>query len=342
MAYKIKNDLELLAKEKNPEARSLLIRKLTAQYTRRVDDGPSEMERTLFSALVLDLYDQIDVGVRRDLVTLLARTSSISSALASRLSQEQDDVVCCLFEYSPMLSGPLLLGAVRTRGEAVLISIARRNEVPEELVDALMARAFISVAGELLRNAGASFSNNALLLCAILCQKSLNIQSLMAARCLVDQAFHDRLRRHVDTECPFLPSALAHATKHGTLAELAGKLQGDALEMGGNHLSRHEAVLQVNLGELSFDSLLATLISNRRKEDIVWFLKDAQGLSEKAMEHLLLTDGNKTLPRLLIEQQVSVKTYDALLHWRVDALDFPSRNLYRDVEDYRQKLRQKR
>ena len=341
MADSIKRQFEKLAKEKNPRARSLLMRKLTAEYARRTGDAPSDMERELFSALVFDLYDQIDPGVRRDIITLLARTRHITALLAERLAGEEDEIVTTLYEHSPMLSDTLLLHSVRVRSEAVLIAIARRNEVPEELVDALMARAYRRVVGQLLRNGGARFSGNALLLCTINCRTSRENQSLLAARCLSDEEFHARVRMHVEQGCPFLPVAFTQAALDGTLDKLVGNLQEDVdkLELEGEAVTREEAVAQINLGELSFDALLATLIDGQRKEDIIWFLKDARGLSANAMEHLLVTNGNQTLTRMLVELQVSLKTYKALLRWRIDTLGIPDRHLYRDIEDYRQKLK---
>ena len=341
MAEDIKSTLEHLAKEVDPSARSLLIRKLTAEYTRRTGHAPSDMERTLFSALVLDLYDQIDMTVRRDIITLLARTRHITTDLAERMAREADGFVIGLFEHSPMLNEDLLLRAVRARSEDVLVSIARRPEVSENLVDALMARAFVSVTEQLLRNHGAEFSSNALLLCSIICRTSLPIQALLAARCLKDQAFHLRLQKQVENGCPFLPRSFAKATKAGTLRDLAVEVNKelDMLELGGETVSREEAVVQVHLGELTFDSLLSMLIADQRKDDIIWFLKDAPGLSYKAMEHVLSSDGNRTLMRLLSERQVGLKTFEALMRWRIDALGYPGRHLYRDLEDYRQHLR---
>ena len=343
MVQSIKNTLEELARETDPEARSRLIRTVTAEYARRTGNAPSEIERTLFSALVLDVYEQIDPTVRRDLITLLARTNHITTDLAERLSNERDDWVTTLYEHSPMLSDQLLLNAVRERNEEVLLSIAKRKRVPETLVDALMARAYASVIGQLLRNTGAEFSRHSIMLCTIICQNSQPILSMLAARCLIDDIFMIRVTKEVEDGCPFLPISFSQALKDEKLAELAGKWREtpDKLEIDGETFSREEAVVQINLGERSFDSLLATLVDRQNKDDIVWLLKDAQDLTKKAVEHLLVSEGNQTLKRLLLEQNVSVRTFEALTQWRADALGFPQRHMYRDVEDYRQSLRRR-
>ena len=71
--------------------------------------------------------------------------------------------------------------------------------------------------------------------------------------------------------------------------------------------TRDELLVKINLGELTFDNLLETLISKEGKEDVIWLLKDAPGLSTNAMEHLLASETNRILTRLLLEQDVSVK-----------------------------------
>ena len=250
-------------------------------------------------------------------------------------------MVTPLFQHSPMLSDELLIHAVRVRGEKVLMAIANRSTVPADLVDAIMARAFLDAIATLLRNLGAEFSSKAVMLCSIICQKSLEIQAELAARCIVDEVFFAMLNKRVEDGCPFLPTSFANAIETDTLESfLNGQLrngltpQDDDLEV-----SREEAVAQMNLGEMTFDALLANFIRRQRKEDIIWFLRDGPGLSTKAMEHLLMTDGNKTLYRILGEQDVSVKTFEALMQWRIDRLGLSRRHQYRDIEEYRQQLR---
>nr|WP_321526702.1 DUF2336 domain-containing protein [uncultured Cohaesibacter sp.] len=344
MPEDIVQQFEHLAKEKDPAARSLLIRKVTAEYVRRTGLAPTDTERELFSTLVLDLYEQIDLSVRRDIITLLARTRHISTPLAERLACEHDELVTTLYEYSPMLSQETLLQAARMRSETVLRAIARRQRVPEPVVDALMSRAKNSVVSDLLRNLGSDFSSNALLLCAIICQTSLEIQSLMAARCLADHLFHSRMRWQAEQGCPFLPGVLSKATLEGTLDQLVHDMEARLFRADSlnDDPTRDELLVKINLGELTFDKLLETLISKDRKEDVIWLLKDAPGLSANAMEHLLASETNRILTRLLLEQNVSVKTFAALTQWRVDHLGFPNRHIHREVENYRQSVSQKR
>nr|WP_321462370.1 DUF2336 domain-containing protein [uncultured Cohaesibacter sp.] len=344
MPEDIIQQFQILAREKDPSARSLLVRKVTAEYVRRTGYEPSDAERELFSSLVLDLYEQIDLSVRRDIITLLARTSHISTPLAERLALENDELVITLYEYSPMLSQKTLLHAARVRSESVLRAIARRQRVREPVVDALMSRAMNNVVQDLLRNLGSDFSSNALLLCAIICQSSYEIQSLMAARGLADQMFHQRMRRHAEQGCPFMPVTLLRATLDGTLEQLVEDMEARLFEADvlSDVPTRDELLVKINLGELTFDNLLDNLIAKNRKEDVIWLLKDAPGLSVNAMEHLLASETNRILTRLLLEQNVSVKTFEALTKWRVDHVGFPNRQVLREVENYRQSVHQKR
>nr|WP_321458429.1 DUF2336 domain-containing protein [uncultured Cohaesibacter sp.] len=344
MSQNIVQQFQLLAREKDPLARSTLIRKVTAEYVRRTGLEPTENERELFSALVLDLYKQIDQSVRRDIITLLARTRHISTPLAERLAGESDEFVSTLYEFSPMLSQEVLLRAARERSETVLRAIARRHRVEEPVVDALMARALKSVVGDLLRNLGSDFSGNALLLCTIICQSSLEIQSLMAARCIADHMFHQRMRHHAEQGSPFLPAQLSRAALDGTLDTLVADMEARLFEADelDDSPTRDELLVKINLGELTFDNLLENLIAKPRKEDVIWLLKDAPGLSVNAMKHLLASENNRMLTRLLLDQDVSVKTYSILTQWRVDNLGLPARHFHREVENYRTAFSQKR
>nr|WP_321445729.1 DUF2336 domain-containing protein [uncultured Cohaesibacter sp.] len=346
MGAQISQTLESLARETDPEARSLLIRKVTAEYVRRISHTPTELERNLFSALVMDLYDHISISVRRDIITLLAQTTHITAELAERLSQEADEHVVPLFEHSPLLGLDKLIAASRKRDEDVLKAIARRTEVPETLVDALMARAFVGVVEELVRNIGAVFSQQAMTFCSIVGQSSPQLQALIAERCLKDQAFHDSILHSLADGCPFVPMSIVKASEDGSLDEVAFGVGAKANMKPANDLSegpvnREEATVQINLGELTYDELLRALLRAERKEDILWLLSDRPGLSTKAMEHLLSTEGNRTLLRILVEQDVSLQTFEALMKWRVKHFKFLQRNVYREVEQFRQNLRQK-
>ena len=232
---------------------------------------------------------------------------------------------------------------MRLRNEAVLRAIARREAVPDRLVDALMSRAFVSVVEELVRNRGADFSRQALTFCSIVGQSSMHLQALIAERCLKDQDFHDLILSSLADGCPFVPEAIAKASRDGTLDELAfgGHLK-PANDLEDGPVNREEAILQINLGELSYDKLLLALLRSGRKDDILWLLRDEPGLSIKSIEHLLSTEGNRSLMRLLSEQDVSVKTFEELMTWRVKCFKFPQRTVYREIEQYRQSLRTKR
>ena len=109
-----------------------------------------------------------------------------------------------------------------------------------------------------------------------------------------------------------------------------------------DELTREELLVKINLGEISFDNLLEALISKNGKDDVIWLLKDAPNLSSNAMEHLLASETNRILTRMLLEKDVSVKTFSALTQWRVDHVGFPKRNVLREVENYRQSIHQKR
>lgn len=350
MSAAVLHRFEKLAQVREPRARSVLIRSISDEYVKHLANQSNDDDRAvnqaasqLFSSIVLDLYDQIDTSVRRDIIILLARTEYISSSLAARFAQEPDAHVRPLFEHSPKLNTDILLEAVRTRDEAVLMSIAKRKQVPEDLVDAMLARAFAPVNGQLLRNPGARFSTNALLVCAIACQSSLEFQALVADRCLKDELFFANLHKQIRGGCPFLPNRFSRAILELELdayIKTIGEIeQNGNLELDGEFLTREEVSVQVNIGTLTFDSLLNSLIEGERMKDIIWFLNREPNISMKSMKRLLLAENLAGLSRLLCQQGVKTKTYEALLNLRDKWYKLPPRNHFHELHSYKVMLR---
>ena len=82
----LREQLEQLARIKEPEARSKLIRTLVGEYARSEDHEPTEMERELFSRIVLSVFDQLDRAARYELVVRLAKTDRIIPDLVEVMS----------------------------------------------------------------------------------------------------------------------------------------------------------------------------------------------------------------------------------------------------------------
>lgn len=350
MTAAVLHKFEKLAQIREPRARSVLIRSISDEYVKHLANQSNDDEKAinkaasqLFSSIVLDLYDQIDGSVRRDIIILLARTEYISPALAARFAQESDDHVRPLFEHSPVLKDENLIEAVRERDEVVLMAIAKRRSVSEQLVDAMLARACLPVNGQLLRNPGTRFSTNALLVCAIACQSSLEFQALVADRCLKDAHFFKNLHKQIELGCPFLPNRFARAILELDLdayIKTIGEIeQSGQLELDGEFLSREEVSVQVNLGALTFDTLLNSLIDGQRMKDIIWFLNREPNISMKSMKRLLLAENLTGLSRLLCQQDVKPKTYEALLALRDKWYNLPPRNHFHELHSYKAMLR---
>ena len=105
----IRDQLEQLARIREPEARSKLIRTLVGEYARSEEHEPTPVERELFSRIVLSVFDQLDRDARYELVVRLAKTDRIISDLADRLTQEDYDLSEPVIECSPVISQTALM-----------------------------------------------------------------------------------------------------------------------------------------------------------------------------------------------------------------------------------------
>ena len=112
----LREQLEQLARIKEPEARSKLIRTLVGEYARSEDHEPTEMERELFSRIVLSVFDQLDRAARYELVVRLAKTDRIIPDLADRLAQEDYELSEPVIECSPMISQNGLMQIAKNGG----------------------------------------------------------------------------------------------------------------------------------------------------------------------------------------------------------------------------------
>ncbi len=342
MPSELKQKYEKLASIKDSRSRSFLVRSITAEYTNRKKDSAGDIEVRLFSSIVLDLFDNLDLEVRRDIIILLAKTKLITRTLAERLALETIPEVASLFEHSPLLTDDFLLQAIRKRESPVRLAIAKRPKLTMQMVDALIAAGDIVIKRKILRNPGAEFSKNAILVCLIDCRNFGELNSEIAARCLFDQTFYDKLKKLVDAGCPFLTPSFSQAIYTGEFAEyirLHEVEEDHDLEIDGRILSREEVSVQLNMGELSFNSVLLILIERKSKDGIIWFLNSDLNISTSAMEHILLAGNTTSLARMLSCQKVSAATFHALLKLRHGWMPYSVRNYFEEIESYKKMLK---
>ncbi|MHC5652775.1 DUF2336 domain-containing protein [Stappia sp. ICDLI1TA098] len=336
----IRQQLEELARIREPSARSELVRLLSAQYADKLEREPSEVERTLFSSLVLDVFDQLDHSVRLDIVVRLARTDRITSPLADRLAEESFDLSEPVLQHSPVISEEKLVEVARHRSDRHRLAIARRQNVPNRISDTLVARGGFQVINALLHNDGAAFNVRALLALLIQSNSDPRLLAALARRCAGDDLFREELRMIGEADCPLMPPELEKALDDpDRLRQIADRAVTDKreaeMEVDGETLSKHEVRIQIAAGELSFETILLTLIERQDMDAIIWLVARHLSLRESTVRDTFASQADGAVALLMKETGIRPKSYGAFLRFRCAWLGVGTSSVARDVYLFR-------
>lgn len=327
----MREQLEQLARLKEPEARSKLIRALVGEYARSDGAEPTEVERELFSKIVLSVFEQLDRGARYELVVRLAKTNRISSELADRLAREEFELSEPVIECSPVISQEALLEIARRGGDDKRASVAHRPDLSEKITDTLIARSARGVVHNLLRNANAPFSVRATLALLIFANTEVEVLAGIAKRAMTDTAFHETQMQILSTNCPLLPPPLKKALEDNDLELLAARITGidrnENIEIDGVVYSRHEASIQIANGELSFDDILTTLLEQKRFDAAIWLISRKVNLGDEVVADTIRSNADAAIMMLLLQTGISEQTYKTFLKARSAWLDRSTRNI---------------
>ncbi|MBN9671392.1 DUF2336 domain-containing protein [Roseibium aggregatum] len=342
----IQQQLEQLARIREPEARSKLIRTLVGEYARSQDYDPTDLERDLFSRIVLSVFDQLDRAARYELVVRLAKTDRIISELADRLAREDYALSEPVIECSPVISQSALLGLAKNGGDDKRLSVARRPDLSEEISDTLIARSSRNVVHSLLHNMDAPFSVRGTLALLIFANTEVEVLAGIAKRALKDEDFLETLTYVLETNCPLIPPPLKKALETGDLERLAHLIDdlerdGD-IELDGVLYCRHEASIQIANGELSFDAILRTLFEEQRLDAAIWLIGRKINLSDDVVSDTLKSDADGAILRLMLQTGIHEKTYRDFLKARCQWLDRSTRAIPELVMRYKAELKKPR
>lgn len=150
-----------LAQTKSVDARSRLLENITDMFLS--DEGRlSEHERALMSDILGKLITQVEKDVRKELSETLARSQVDLPDVVSMLANDEIEIARPLLEHSKLLQDPDLIEIVRMRTDEHRIAITMREELSEQLSDALVEYGDEDVVENLLNNHDAQLSKRAM------------------------------------------------------------------------------------------------------------------------------------------------------------------------------------
>lgn len=150
-----------LAQSKSVTARTRLLENITDMFLS--DEGRlSEHERALMSDILGKLIQQVEGDVRKQLAEILSRSNADIPDVVNMLANDDVEIARPLLENSALLKDPDLIEIVRMRTDEHRLSITLREEVSEQLSDALVEYGDEDVVESLLNNHDASISKRAM------------------------------------------------------------------------------------------------------------------------------------------------------------------------------------
>ena len=146
-----------LANEASSDKRRELIEEVADLF---IDDSGvmSSREAGLADEILTKVAHDVEMKVRTGLAERFASSASAPPTLLRMLANDEIEVAAPILEESRALNETDLIGVVRSKGQAHMMVVTRREEIPEAVSDVLVERGDDSVLVNLVRNVGAQIS----------------------------------------------------------------------------------------------------------------------------------------------------------------------------------------
>lgn len=155
------NEILNLAQSKSVAARSKLLENITDMFLS--DTGRlSDHERALMSDILGKLISQVEKDVRKELAENIARAPVDLPEVVKLLASDDIEIARPLLESSKLLQDPDLIEIIRMRTDEHRMAITLREELSEQLSDALVEYGDTDVVESLLNNHDADISKRAM------------------------------------------------------------------------------------------------------------------------------------------------------------------------------------
>ncbi|WP_428647306.1 DUF2336 domain-containing protein [Roseibium sp.] len=151
------NSLLQLAKETSSEKKHQLAEHVTGLLVARSEDTGSE-ETRLLNNMLEGVYDSLELETRKKMSEQLADVQSMSSELAAAMATDDFPVAQAVLERSRSLKEEDLLKIARTKEQAYLLALAKRDTVSRDVSEVLITRGNKEVKQTIATNLGADIT----------------------------------------------------------------------------------------------------------------------------------------------------------------------------------------
>jgi uncharacterized protein (DUF2336 family) len=231
----------------------------------------SDEEIFTFGRVIGRLADEIEAEVRAQLSERLARFDQAPVNVIHKLAFDDSiEVARPVLEGSKQLDDATLIANARSKSQAHMLAISRRESLGEAVTDVLVARGNRAVVNSVAGNAGARFSGSSLLHMVKRAEgDSILAEQLGLRKDIPRHLFQqliakasDDVRKRLELERPEIGDEIG-----SSVVEVAGVLQSKFGPVSRSYFVAKRVVTnQYRLGNLNEDSLAGYAIAHRFEE----------------------------------------------------------------------------
>jgi len=154
-------ELLALAQDSTAQSRRRLFENMTDLFI-SADGRLNEHERALMNDILIKIVQSVETAMRKELAGFFAQTEADLPDVVRLLADDEIEVARPLLEKSKLLRDTDLVEIVRMRTDEHRLAIALRNELSEEVADALVEYGSEDVIEALLRNPDAEIGERSM------------------------------------------------------------------------------------------------------------------------------------------------------------------------------------
>jgi uncharacterized protein (DUF2336 family) len=236
------SDVETLLADPAPERRSQIVVKVAAEFQR---EALSEAERALAVDILRAMASDAEMVVRQAVASTLRSSEDLPRDVAIKLARDDFRVAQPVLECSPVLTDQDLIAVLADGGAQKQVSIARRENVSEQVASAIIDTGNAAAVATLVENEGADLTDDLYDRTLQRYSRFETVKSAMAHRSILPVTIAERLLALVSDRLK-----LELATRHALSDEAASDVIVRARERatlglleGGHALSDTRALV---------------------------------------------------------------------------------------------------
>lgn len=320
-------ELSLLATEKSAERRRELLSSVADLFYAPTIDAHTEAERQIFADVVGRLLKDVNVAARTGFSERVAPDARTPRDVALRLANDTIDVARPVLLYSPALSDGDLVSIAETRTIEHRLAISKRENLTEQVSDALIGHGELAVAESLVDNLSAAISADGFARIGARAPEQPSLRKQLSLReDLPLQTAQDILGYLKPDDAKKL---LALMDIDGT-AELTALLERATPELiaergakARQRIAVRSLMNDVTAGKLSLNAAVGQMVEGGEVHDLSLGLSLASGLPELQVANAIVAVRMEPLAVICKALDIALATYIAADALRTGSVNLP-------------------